>query len=242
MKTTKRSGLLIGAMALTLMVTTALGGTTAFAASTNSNLPQASVTSNADTNLNVTSDSAEAGDEAQDTAKETAENAALAAKATVTEQEAIQIAQDANIGYTFTVAELGSENGVIAYDLKGTDAAGKVLEIHVDASSGAILQESDSEYQEQGADDVENEAQDSAKETAENADLAAKATVTEQEAIQIAQNANSGYTFVVDELGSDNGVIAYELKGTDATGKTLEVHVNAGSGVILQESDSEHED
>ena len=242
MKTTKRSGLLIGAMALTLMVTTALGGTTAFAASTNSNLPQASITSSADTNLNEASESAQTENEAKDTAKEAAENAALAAKATVTEQKAIQIAQDANAGYTFTVAELGSENGVIAYDLKGTDTTGKALEVHVDASNGAILQASDSEYEEQGADEAENESKDSAKETAENADLAAKATVTEQEAIQIAQNANSGYTFVVDELGSDNGVIAYELKGTDASGKTVEVHVDATSGTILQDSNSQHED
>ncbi|MDD3227981.1 MAG: PepSY domain-containing protein [Oscillospiraceae bacterium] len=242
MKTTKRSGLLIGAMALTLMTTTALGGTTAFAASTNSNPPQASVVSNADSNLNVSSESAETENEAKDTAKEAAENAALAAKATVTEQEAIQIAQDANTGYTFTVAELGSENGVIAYDLKGTDTAGKTMEVHVDASNGAILQESDSEYEEQGADEAENESKDSAKEAAENAALAAKATVTEQEAIQIAENVNGGYTFVAEELGSDNGVIAYELKGTDAAGKTLEVHVDATSGTILQDSNSQHED
>jgi uncharacterized membrane protein YkoI len=88
----------------------------------------------------------------------------------------------------------------------------------------------------------QNEVQDQGKEAAENAALAAKATVTEQEAIQIAQNANPGYTFVVDELGDENGVIVYELKGKDASGKVLEVHVDAGSGALIQESDSEHDD
>jgi uncharacterized membrane protein YkoI len=46
----------------------------------------------------------------------------------------------------------------------------------------------------------------------------------------------------VDELGSDNGIIAYELKGTNADGKKLEVHVDAASGALLQESDSEYND
>ncbi|MBP3038871.1 PepSY domain-containing protein [Bacillaceae bacterium Marseille-Q3522] len=243
MKTIKRSRLLIGALALTLMATTALGSTTAFAANASSNPPQASAASNTDTSPNVPSDSAEPENEVKDAAKEAAENAALASKATVTEQEAIQIAQEANTGYTFTVAELGNENGVIAYDLKGSDAAGKTLDVHVDANSGAIIQNSDSQYGEQDTDESEaDEAKDPAKEAAENAALAAKATVTEQEAIQIAQEANTGYTFTVAELGNENGVIAYDLKGSDTAGKTLNVHVDANSGAIIQESDSEHED
>lgn len=181
MKTSKRSGLLFGALALVLTATTALG-TTAFAASTTSKSsnPQqqanpvavmaqptsASATTDSptkDTIATATGDTgqvngtkldkdveqpegAESQNEVQDQGKEAAENAALAAKATVTEQEAIQIAQNANPGYTFVVDELGDENGVIVYELKGKDASGKVLEVHVDAGSGALIQESDSEH------------------------------------------------------------------------------------------------
>lgn len=167
MQKKKPFGWLTGAIALTVLVASVLA-TTAFAAnatSANSGTTQASVTAAADTNPNAASDSAtitkdaakdavesvdkldaaENENEARDHAKETAEKAALAAKATVTEQEAIQIAEKANSGYTFTVDELGSDNGVIAYELKGTNAAGKKLEVHVDANSGALLQKSDSE-------------------------------------------------------------------------------------------------
>lgn len=167
MQKKKPIGLLTGAIALALLVTSVFVST-AFAANTasaNNSAMQENVTAPADTNPDTASraaattdsvteaadstdkqDAAEAENEAQDKAKETAENTTLATKAKVTEQEAIQIAEKANSGYTFIVDELGSDNGVIAYELKGTNADGKKLEVHVDAVSGALLQESDSEY------------------------------------------------------------------------------------------------
>ena len=152
----KPIGLLTGAIVLTMLATPVLA-ITMNAGNTNSNTVQTSAVT-ADTNPSPASDAAaavsnadkqdaaETDNETQDKAKETAEKAALAAKATVTEQEAVQIAQNAYNGYTFKVADLGSENGVIAYELTGTDAAGKTLEVHVDAGSGALLQQSDSEH------------------------------------------------------------------------------------------------
>ncbi len=167
MQKKKPIGWLTGAIALAVLVASVFA-TTAFAAnatSANSNTTQPSVIAAADTNTNAASgaatltkdattdavesvdkqEAAENENKAQDNARETAEKAALAAKATVTEQEAIQIAEKANSGYTFTVDELGNDNGVIAYELKGTNANGKKQEVHVDANSGALLQKSDSE-------------------------------------------------------------------------------------------------
>ncbi len=76
---------------------------------------------------------------------------------------------------------------------------------------------------------------------ADKAVLASEAEVTEAEAVSIAEAANPGYTFKVEELDSENGVIAYELKGSDPSGVTLEVEVNAGDGTIMAESEGENE-
>ena len=76
---------------------------------------------------------------------------------------------------------------------------------------------------------------------ADKAVLASEAEVTEAEAVSIADAANPGYTFKVEELESENGVIAYELKGSDPSGVTLEVEVNAGDGTIMAESEGENE-
>ena len=76
---------------------------------------------------------------------------------------------------------------------------------------------------------------------ADKAVLASEAEVTEAEAVSIADAANPGYTFKVEELDSENGVIAYELKGSDPSGGTLEVEVNAGDGTIMAESEGENE-
>ena len=76
---------------------------------------------------------------------------------------------------------------------------------------------------------------------ADKAVLASEAEVTEAEAVSIAEAANPGYTFTVEELDSENGVIAYELKGSDPSGGTLEVEVNAGDGTIMAESEGENE-
>ena len=76
---------------------------------------------------------------------------------------------------------------------------------------------------------------------ADKAVLASEAEVTEAEAVSIAEAANPGYTFTVEELDGENGVIAYELKGSDPSGGTLEVEVNAGDGTIMAESEGENE-
>ena len=76
----------------------------------------------------------------------------------------------------------------------------------------------------QAAGEQENES----NEKADQAALAAQAA---------AAAANPGWTFVKSELDSKNGVIVYELKGTDAGGQKQKVTVNAIDGSIIQETE-----
>ncbi|MDD3541644.1 MAG: PepSY domain-containing protein [Petrimonas sp.] len=85
------------------------------------------------------------------------------------------------------------------------------------------------------------ESETDAEDAQAQADLVAQAKITEAEAIAAAEQANSGYTFTADELDSENGIITYDLKGTDANGGKLEVKVNATDGTIMQEADGEYE-
>ena len=82
----------------------------------------------------------------------------------------------------------------------------------------------------QAAGEQENES----NEKADQAALAAQAQISEADA---AAAANPGWTFVKSELDSKNGVIVYELKGTDAGGQKQEVTVNAIDGSIIQETE-----
>lgn len=76
---------------------------------------------------------------------------------------------------------------------------------------------------------------------ADKAVLASEAKVTEAEAVSIAEAANPGYTFKVEELDSENGVIFYELKGSGQSGGAVELEINADDGTIMAESEGENE-
>lgn len=69
--------------------------------------------------------------------------------------------------------------------------------------------------------------------------LASQAKITEAEAITIAENANAGCTFTVDELDSEGGIIIYDLKGTDQNGGKIKVEVNAVDGTIIADSEQD---
>ena len=85
----------------------------------------------------------------------------------------------------------------------------------------------------QAAGEQENES----NEKADQAALAAQAKISEADAAAAAAAANPGWSFVKSELDSKNGVIVYELKGTDAGGQKQEVTVNAIDGSIIQETE-----
>ncbi|MDD2992147.1 MAG: PepSY domain-containing protein [Pygmaiobacter sp.] len=93
---------------------------------------------------------------------------------------------------------------------------------------------------ETGDPDNEQETQqEDAADAQAQADLAAQAAITEAEAIAAAENANPGFTFTVEELDSENGTVAYNLKGTDASGAGVEVKVNATDGTVMQEAEND---
>lgn len=228
-----KSGPIASVLALTLLLTGAVG-TTAFAASADTAAPPAQT------------QAAEAESESkQDTA-------ALAAQAKLTEAEAIAIAEKTNPGYTFTVDELDGENGAVIYDLKGTDQNGGQIKAEVNALDGTIIADSEQDVQNESENDTDDSngetdgkaekgTEDPALEAQEQADLAAQAKVTESDAIAIAEKTNPGYAFTAKELDSENGVATYNLKGTDAAGATLEAKVNAMDGSIMAEADAEFE-
>ena len=217
-------GTIAATLTLTMLVAGAVG-TTAFAANAdNSALQSAAVTQQTQTNDVQTTETENSTDAA-----------ALAAQAKITEADAIAAAEAANSGYSFTVDELGSENGALVYELKGTDSNGNKLKVLVDATDGSIVtQASDAE----NGGDTNDENGDN--ENSQNqVDLAAQAKITEADAIAAAEAANNGYTFTVNKLDSENSVVTYELKGIDGNGSEIEVQVNAIDGSIIQEAESD---
>lgn len=91
--------------------------------------------------------------EEKDSAKEAEENAALAAQATITEEDAITIVKKENslsVDATVTAKGLESENGTVVYELTYLDNAGTEMEVKVDANSAIIYTEADdnAEYEE----------------------------------------------------------------------------------------------
>lgn len=143
-KATKRTMI----MGLVLMLVLAVGISTAFAASNPPTLADKVMTSTesapkveaVETDAPKETVEAEEPMEAKE-AKEADEDedvAALAGKATLTEQQAIDAALAANPGATVVSVKLGDENGVVIYEVEIADGNG---EIKVDANTGTILPE-----------------------------------------------------------------------------------------------------
>lgn len=91
------------------------------------------------------------------------EDAALAAQAAITKDTAILAATKANSGFTAASAVLGDENGTLVYEIKMTDAAGKDMEVKVDATTGVILtSENDAEGKDENTDTQKNDTEKAA--------------------------------------------------------------------------------
>ena len=166
----------------------------------------------------------QAAGEQENESNEKADQAALAAQAQISEADAVAAAAASCPGVAFTVKELEEENGTLLYTLVGTDASGNRVKCAVNAMNGAVSTKTE---------DQENDAEDAAAQAA----LAAQAQISEANAAAAAAAANPGWSFVKSELDSKNGVIVYELKGTDAGGQKQEVTVNAIDGSIIQETE-----
>lgn len=65
----------------------------------------------------------------------------------------------------------------------------------------------------------------------------AQVKLTEADAVAATQNGNSGYTFSVDELDTENGTPVYELHGTSVSGRQITVLVNAIDGAASAETE-----
>ncbi|MGN0354707.1 MAG: PepSY domain-containing protein [Muricoprocola sp.] len=80
------------------------------------------------------------------------------------------------------------------------------------------------------------------EEKAEDVSLTAQAKITEADAIKAAEQENSGYTFTVKELDSEDGNVVYELEGTDGSGAKITVFVNAEDGTIQTNDENEEKE
>jgi uncharacterized membrane protein YkoI len=87
-----------------------------------------------------------------------------------------------------------------------------------------------------------DDGKDGAAEKQENAALAGKAKITKDEAVKAAQTDQPGSTVQEAGLENENGNLAYEVKMSDQSGKTVEVKVDAGNGKVLAvESEGEQD-
>ena len=106
-------------------------------------------------------DANEANEPAEDPAAEAAEAAALASKATISEQQAIDAALAANPGTTMVKVSLDDENGLVVYSVELSNGA----DVHVDATTGQIAS-TDQVGEQEDANEVEHEGAEGAEQPA----------------------------------------------------------------------------
>lgn len=68
----------------------------------------------------------------------------------------------------------------------------------------------------------------------EHADLRAQAVLSEADAVAKAQKLYPSFTFSVDSLCKDDGIVMYELNGRNTAGKKQEVNINAADGTVVK--------
>ncbi|MGE5630912.1 MAG: PepSY domain-containing protein [Caulobacteraceae bacterium] len=78
-------------------------------------------------------------DESKGNENEAKDDAALASKAKISKEDAINAAKAAYPEYSVKNADLGDENGNLVYEVKMSDKAGTILEVKVDAGNANIL-------------------------------------------------------------------------------------------------------
>jgi uncharacterized membrane protein YkoI len=136
----------------------------------------------------------------------------------ITQQQAEQAALAASPGNTVDHTRLGDQNGTAIYDVDFTNGGGVV----VNAETGAIVAT-------EAAGTDKGGPRGGGPGGADQAALAAKATVTQQQAEQAALAASPGNTVDHSRLGDDNGTVFWDVDFTNGGG----VKVNAQTGAII---------
>jgi uncharacterized membrane protein YkoI len=142
------------------------------------------------------------------------------AKAAITQQQAEQAALAASPGNTIDHTRLGNENGTSVYDVDFTNGGG----VQVDATTGKII------ATEAAGTDKGGGRMGGGPGGANQAALAAKATVTQAQAEQAALAASPGNTVDHSRLGGDpNGTVFWDVDFSNGGGAT----VDAQTGKII---------
>ncbi|MDQ2805757.1 MAG: PepSY domain-containing protein [Chloroflexota bacterium] len=139
-------------------------------------------------------------------------------QATLTQAQAEAAALAASPGMTVDHTQLTTENGIAVYDVDFTNGGGVV----VNATTGAIVAKEAA-----GADQGRGKGGHGGG--ADQAALAAQATVTQQQAEQTALAAGAGNTVDHSRLGMANGVVFWDVDFSNGGGVT----VNAKTGVVI---------
>lgn len=138
------------------------------------------------------------------------------ATAAITQQQAEQAALAASPGNTINHTRLGNENGTAVYDVDFTNGGGA----QVDATTGKVI------ATEAAGTDQGGQGQGGADQAA----LAAKATVTQAQAEQTALAANPGSTVDHSRLAGDpNGTVFWDVDFSNGGG----ARVDAQTGKII---------
>ncbi|MEO8285781.1 MAG: PepSY domain-containing protein [Chloroflexota bacterium] len=140
--------------------------------------------------------------------------------AAITQQAAEAAALAASPGNTIDHTRLGTQNGVAAYDVDFTNGGGVI----VDANTGVVIT-----IEAAGMDQGGHKGGRHGGGGADQAALAAKATVTKEQAEAAALAASPGNTIDHSRLGDDNGTIFWDVDFTNGGGVTI----NANTGAVI---------
>ncbi|MGI8588800.1 MAG: PepSY domain-containing protein [Chloroflexia bacterium] len=133
----------------------------------------------------------------------------------ITQAQAEQAALAANPGQTVDHTRLGQENGTSVYDVDFTNGGGA----QVNATTGAVI-----------ASEAAGTDKGGHGGGADQAALAAKATITQAQAEKTALAATPGATVDHSRLGDDNGTVFWDVDFSNGGG----VKVNAQTGAIME--------
>lgn len=134
----------------------------------------------------------------------------------ITQQQAEQAALAASPGNTIDHTQLMNENGQAFWDVDFTNGGG----VKIDAQTGAVIA-TEAAGTDQGGPHGDHGADQAA--------LAAKATVSQADAEKAALAASPGNTIDHSRLGDDNGTVYWDVDFTNGGG----VKVNAQTGAII---------
>lgn len=144
---------------------------------------------------------------------------------TIDATRAVEIAVAA-VGGTLIEVERDREYGVDAFEVELRQADGRILDVYVDAVSGAVLLVEEERRDDDDRDDLDDRDDERAWSGVSDA-------ITSDEAVGIARGAIGGGELVEVERGEERGRAVWEVELLEG-GRVTEVSVDVVSGAVLE--------